>query len=302
MTGKLAKFYDLTALDRAQLGERTRAKYRRELEKALIAGINLADPVQLADYAAGLPRSSRAFLKAAIRVITGELANQIKASVTPETLQNAQAALLRLEAMNSTIQVKAAQGEKAHIWLSQAEVRALMATCDDSLTGRRDWVILALLVGAGLRRDELAGIRCEDLTDVPGKNGKVRWLLTVTGKGEKSRVIPINPVLADRLRAWCQDIQQGLVARSLGRKKELGDSLSEIGIFNIVRKHGALIGKPDLDPHDLRRTYAQLGYEAGIPITQISRLLGHSSVKTTQTYLNLDLDIETTISDFIPLV
>jgi integrase len=61
-----------------------------------------------------------------------------------------------------------------------------------------------------------------------------------------------------------------------------------------------MIGKPELQPHDLRRTYAQLGYEAGVPVTQVSRLLGHASVATTQKYLNLDLDLETTISDFVP--
>jgi integrase/recombinase XerC len=73
-----------------------------------------------------------------------------------------------------------------------------------------------------------------------------------------------------------------------------------VALFHVVRKRGALIGKPELDPHDLRRTYAQLGYEAGVPITQISKLLGHASVATTQRYLNLELDLETTISDFIP--
>jgi site-specific recombinase XerD len=38
----------------------------------------------------------------------------------------------------------------------------------------------------------------------------------------------------------------------------------------------------------------------GIPITQISKLLGHSSIATTQRYLNLSLDLETTVSDFVP--
>ena len=62
-----------------------------------------------------------------------------------------------------------------------------------------------------------------------------------------------------------------------------------------------MIGLLELAPHDLRRTSAQLGYEADVPITQISVLLGHSSVATTQKYLNLALDVETTVSDFIPL-
>lgn len=48
-------------------------------------------------------------------------------------------------------------------------------------------------------------------------------------------------------------------------------------------------------PHSLRRTYAQLGYEAEAPLTRISKLLGHSSVATTQRCLNP----ETTIGDFI---
>jgi integrase len=60
------------------------------------------------------------------------------------------------------------------------------------------------------------------------------------------------------------------------------------------------MGKPELAPHDLRQTYAQLGYEAGVPITQISTLLGHSSIETTVRYLNLELDLESPVSDFIP--
>jgi integrase len=63
---------------------------------------------------------------------------------------------------------------------------------------------------------------------------------------------------------------------------------------------GKMIGKPELQPHDLRRTYAQLGYEAGVPVTQISRLLGHASIATTQRYLNLALDLQVTASDFVP--
>jgi integrase len=46
---------------------------------------------------------------------------------------------------------------------------------------------------------------------------------------------------------------------------------------------------------------AQIGYEAEVPITQISKQLGHSSIATTQRYLNMELDLVTTISDFIPL-
>ena len=56
-----------------------------------------------------------------------------------------------------------------------------------------------------------------------------------------------------------------------------------------------------LFPHHLRRTYAHLGYNAGVPIAQIKELLGHASVATTQKYLDLSLDLENTASDFVPL-
>jgi integrase len=76
--------------------------------------------------------------------------------------------------------------------------------------------------------------------------------------------------------------------------------MSTTALYNIVQKRGELIDKPELQPHDLRRTFAQLGYEAGVPITQISVLLGHANVETTQRYLNLELNLESTVSDFIP--
>ena len=88
--------------------------------------------------------------------------------------------------------------------------------------------------------------------------------------------------------------------RSLGRNKEPGDSISTPGLYNIVQKRGLMIGKPELQPHDLRRTYAELGRRAGVTISQISKLLGRSSIETTQEYLNIELDLETTISAFVP--
>ena len=54
-------------------------------------------------------------------------------------------------------------------------------------------------------------------------------------------------------------------------------------------------------PQNLCRTFAQIGYESGVPIIQINKQLGHSSNTTTQRYLNMDLDLITKISDFIPL-
>lgn len=162
---------------------------------------------------------------------------------------------------------------------------------------------VGLLLGAGLRREELVNLTFDALKEVPRRNGndRMRAVLEVKGKGAKDRVIPISDTLSQRIRAWHSVVGDGFVARSLGRKVEIGESLPTIGVFNMVRKHGVMIGRPELAPHDCRRTYAQLGFDAGVLITQISKLLGHADVATTQRYLDLDLDLESTVSDFIPL-
>lgn len=294
-----AQDVDTGAIERADLAESTKYKYRREVEAMSKAGVTPLDHQALTAYAAGLKSSRRAFLKSALRLMTADLEQTIKAS--SDGSNRVTAALHRLEAMRGAINVKAHKGQKAHTWLSPAQVKQITALCADDLEGRRDWIILGLLLGAGLRRDELAGLTFEALKQQPAKNGKIRDVLQVTGKGAKDRVIPIKPLLAERLRSWQAETGGGKVARSLGRSKKLGASLSAVGIFQLVRRYGAMIGLPELDPHDLRRSYAQIGYESGVPITQISKLLGHASVSTTQRYLNLDLDLETTASDFIPL-
>lgn len=292
---------DLKAIDRADLQPTTKAKYKREITNLIKAGINPLDLDRLTAYADGLKSSRKSFLKSALRLITIGFEQDMKGRATPENIAQVQAGVYRLEAMRGAVKVKAHKGIKAHIWLSQKQVTEITKLCKDDLEGRRDWIVLGLLLGAGLRREELATLTFDALKQQPTKGGKMRDVLQVKGKGAKDRVIPIKPILAKHLRAWRETVKGGLVARSLGMGKKLGGSMSAVAIFQIVRKYGGMIGLPELAPHDLRRTFAQLGYEAGVPITQISVLLGHSSVATTQKYLNLNLDLETTASDFIPL-
>ncbi len=151
-------------------------------------------------------------------------------------------------------------------------------------------------MAAGLRREEAASIRFSDMI-----KQNERYVLNVKGKGAKDRVVPINKRLAEAIVDWGFLIgSDGMIIRSLGRNKEPGESISTTGLYHLVRKRGSMIGKPELQPHDLRRTFAELGRRAGVPISQISKLLGHASIETTQEYLNIELDLETTISDFVP--
>ena len=295
--------FDTTAIDRADLQPTTKYKYKRELAAMRSAGVNPLDYDALIDYADNLKSSRKTFLKSALRMISIDYERGAKGSATPETIAQVQTVVYRLEAMRSAVNVTKHKGTKAHTWLSQAQVKEITAACGDDLIGRRDWIILGLLLGAGLRRDELSNLTFEAIKQQPTRGGKVRNVLEVAGKGNKTRVIPISTLLAQRLASWKFEIGSGKIARSVtkGKTAAIGESLSTIGIFKLVSSYGAKINKANLAPHDLRRTYAQLGYEAGIPLTQLQTLLGHESINTTQRYLDLALDLETTVSDFIPL-
>lgn len=295
--------YDFTAIDRAaRLQPSTKEKYKRAIQNMIAAGVNPDDHEQLQAYADGLKSSRKQFLKSALRLMTLDFEQRVKSSATPQNIQTAQAAIMRLEAMRSAVRVRKHKGVKAHTWLSPAEVKHITSLCGDTVEGKRDWIVLGVLLGAGLRREELAGLTFDAIKTQPTKKG-VRTVLEVTGKGDKTRVIPISDTLAKRLAEWRQIAGDGYIARRMERrsKTQLGGSMSAVAIFQLVAKYGRSIGKRELAPHDLRRTFAQLAYNAGVPITQISVLLGHSSVKTTQDYLNLNLDLESTASDFIPL-
>lgn len=290
----------LALIARADLADSTKTKYSRVLAAYLSAGNGLGDAQALATYADGLSNTSKAHLKAAVRLWAGQVALIAKSQATPENIGAVLASVARSEAITEAIKVKAPKGAKAHTWLSLPEVRALSNAIKNSIVGDRDRALVGLMLAAGLRRQEVVDLTFDDVKLQP-VGDKMRTVLAVKGKGARDRVVPISDALARDLQTWGSHVgHTGKIARSLGMKREPGESMSAQGLFDLAHKYGAAIGKPDLAPHDLRRTYAQLAYEAGLPITQISVLLGHENIATTQRYLNLELDLESTASDFIP--
>lgn len=299
-----APSYDnfLMAIDmRTTLQPSTKRQYKRAVERAIEAGVNLYDADELTQYASTLRTSSRTFLRGAVRAWTKRAKLAAKSKATPENFAHVQAGIMRLEAMENSIETPKHNGEKAHVWLTPAQVRTLLSSPDtDSVIGRRDKLALALMVGAGLRRDEVSRLVWKSVV----KQGE-RVMLNVTGKGNKSRAVPISAALTRMLDAWRIETDASdndKVLRSVRKGSErIGKSLTGAALYNIVQRYGAVLSLPELQPHDLRRTYARIGYDAGIDIGQISLLLGHANIATTQRYLGISIDTKTTISDFVPL-
>jgi len=282
----------------------TKRQYIKAIESYLETGESMTDPAALVNYASTVSNSTRSYLAAAVTRMAQEMELLAKGSATPDNIDIIQAAVFRAQALQSTIKVRQPQGDRAHTWLNRLEAEKLLKSCLKRSSGKpefkiysmRDRLGIGLMMAAGLRREEAASIQ---FSDVVKQNQRV--VLNVKGKGSKDRVVPINMNLAEAIVDWGFLIgTDGFILRSLGRNKEPGESISTTGLYYVVQKRGAMIGKPELQPHDLRRTYAELGRRAGVPISQISKLLGHASIETTQDYLNIELDLETTISDFVP--
>jgi site-specific recombinase XerD len=289
-------------IDSANLQPTSKEKYKREIDKLMDANIDPLDRPALASYAASLPHSRRAVLKAVLNLLYQDTQTDLEASATPDNLSAIQSRLLNLKAMTKTIKVSKPKGEKAHLWLSKEQVEQITSLPDRSTpAGRRDWLVLAVLLGAGLRRSEMTSITFDSLKRQPMKNGQMRAVLEVRGKGAKDRVVPIQPLLEKRLKEWHQETGEGYIARAVNKSGTINGSLSDHAVNDIVKKYGALIDLPELEAHDCRRTFAQLGYYAGVPIEQISKVLGHESIQTTMSYLGLSIDIDNSVSDFIPL-
>lgn len=292
----------------SKLAASTKHQYKKAVSNYLATGRSITDPHALTEYAGTVGSSTAAFLKAAVKVLAREVEMQVKSGATAANVLEAQAMVYRTEALQSAITINPPKGSKAHTWLSQKQVTELLAASDRRKSGKpeaaivtqRDRLAIGLLVAAGLRRQEAVNLKFEDVQLQPlGDN--IRTVLNVKGKGAKDRIIPISDQLANAISAWGEVVcGAGYILRSLGRNKQVGENMSTTALYNLIQKRGGMTGNHNLQPHDLRRTFAQLGYEAGITITQISTLLGHANLETTQRYLNLQIDLGTTISDFIP--
>ena len=108
-----------------------------------------------------------------------------------------QATIYRIEALNEAIRVEATKGNKAHTWLTQAEVKQLMDSCDAStLQGQRDKIVLGLLVGAGLRREELTNLTFDAALEQPVA-GRSRRVLHVM-----DRITRNGPFVTNSATKW----------------------------------------------------------------------------------------------------
>jgi site-specific recombinase XerD len=170
----------------------------------------------------------------------------------------------------------------------------------DHVRGKRDRAILALLIGCGLRRAELAGLGTQDF-----QLREERWVIAdLIGKGKHIRTVPV-PLWAKRaVDEWttAAGINGGAIFRRVNRLGKIwGDRITPKSVWHVVRAAAKRADIKGLAPHDLRRTCARLCHVAGGELEQIQFLLGHVSVETTERYLGCKQRLNHAVNDNLGL-
>src|SRR5450631_1285051 len=193
------------------------------------------------------------------------------------------------------------QGIRVGNWLSLRQAQALLSAPDiATVRGLRDRAILAVLLGCGLRRSEVAALT---FAHVQQRDG--RWcIVDLVGKHGRVRTAPMPTWVKIAIDAWTSAavLTDGHVFRPVNRAGCVtGERLGEKVVWQMLRLFAAEVGVPGIAPHDLRRTCAKLCRAAGGKLEQIQLLLGHASVQTTERYLGTKQDLIHAPNDAIKL-
>ena len=158
--------------------------------------------------------------------------------------------------------------------------RLLNVTAQDTLV-IRDLAILELMYSSGLRLGELVGL---DTGDVDLRERMVR----VTGKGAKTRVVPVGAKAIAALEAWLQLRPAAPCVTAVFTTRQ-GRRLSARAVQDRVRRLGLRQGVPgNVHPHTLRHSFASHLLESSGDLRAVQELLGHADISTTQVYTHLD--------------
>lgn len=177
-----------------------------------------------------------------------------------------------------------------------SERKALYEQCghdqpdQQTLKDKRDAAIIALLHATGMRRAEAARITLENYDRERGK------LEIVGGKGDKDRTVFIKNGHKKLLDHWLdvRGDQPGAVFQPMKRRRIDGelvylinykpDGLTDQAIYNMLIYRAKAAGLEQFSPHDLRRTFVGDALDAGVDMSRVAQMAGHSSTDTTRRY------------------
>ena len=162
-------------------------------------------------------------------------------------------------------------------------VARLLDIRDDSPLAVRDKAIMELFYSSGLRLSELASLRWDHIDSASG-------LVTVRGKGNKTRVVPVGSHAATALAKWRQ-VRGNFAGFEVAAifVSSRGRPISPRTIQSRIRYWARRQGLPQkVYPHLLRHSFASHLLESSGDLRAVQELLGHADISTTQVYTHLD--------------
>lgn len=169
--------------------------------------------------------------------------------------------------------------------LSIEQVSALLdSTPTETPIGLRDRALLELMYATGARVSEAVGLVVDDI-----RADEVLDVITLTGKGNKQRVVPVGRYAREALDAYLVRGRPALLAKGRGAPALFlgarGAALSRQNVFLIIRAAAARAEiTATISPHTLRHSCATHLLRGGADIRVVQEMLGHASVATTQIY------------------
>ncbi|MDO4525618.1 MAG: site-specific tyrosine recombinase [Bacteroidales bacterium] len=173
--------------------------------------------------------------------------------------------------------------------LSIEEIDAIEAQIDTSTpAGRRNLAIIEMLYSCGLRVSELSNLKISNLA-------LDQEFISVFGKGDKQRLVPIGEGSIDIVKDWINDRMEMDNVKDSERDylflSNRGKHISRITIFVLIKDLAEKAGiTKNISPHTFRHSFATHLLEGGADLRSIQEMLGHESILTTEIYTHINVD------------
>jgi integrase len=221
------------------------------------------------------------------------------AAVRRVAYEAADSGLLSPELAAGIRRVKSARimGVRVGNWLTVDQSRNLLAKLSgEDLRSKRNYAMLAFMVGCGLRRGELLNLNVRSI-----QMREEHWVVAdLHGKAGHIRTVPIPTWVKNAIDQWtsASGITEGCLFRAINKAGKIwGTGMTPKVLWEVVRKAAKIADIDKLAPRDLRRTSARLCHFAGGELDQIQFLLGHVSIQTAERYLGCKQKLRHAVND-----
>ena len=299
-------FLEMMAAERGA-SDNTLAAYARDLE----------------GWNAALSKSGKSILTCGTGALEAVLSSWAKAGLTPSTAARKLSALkqfclfAQMDGLRKDNPAHSLRGPKQGRGLpkilSHNDIEALFAAVetDISVKGVRLWAQLEILYAGGLRVTELVSLKLNTAARVI--HADAAPCLTIRGKGNKERLIPLTGAAVRAIEKWLQVRDETLPKSAIARDRAedfLFPSSGKSGHMTRERfaqllkqlARDAGLDASRISPHTLRHAFATHLLERGADLRAVQTLLGHADIATTQIYTHvLDAQMQQLVEDHHPL-